>query len=73
MTATETEQPHCLVEQHGGVLVVTMNRPSAKNALSGEMIKIMIEAWDRVDHDPSIRACVPCPLRLASSRCLATC
>lgn len=58
MTATETEQPHCLVEQRGGVLVVTMNRPSAKNALSGEMIKIMIEAWDRVDDDPSIRACV---------------
>ncbi|RRO17533.1 crotonase/enoyl-CoA hydratase family protein [Saccharopolyspora rhizosphaerae] len=58
MTSTETEQPHCLVEQRGGVLVVTMNRPEAKNALSGEMIKIMVEAWDRVDNDPDIRACV---------------
>ena len=57
-STTETDQPHCLVEQRGGVLVVTMNRPDAKNALSGEMIKIMIEAWDRVDNDPEIRACV---------------
>jgi len=28
-------QPHCLVEQEGGILIVTMNRPEAKNALSG--------------------------------------
>jgi len=56
--ATSTEAPHCLVEQRGAVLVVTMNRPSARNALSSEMLAIMSEAWDRVDNDPSIRACV---------------
>ena len=50
--------PHCLVERHGAVLVVTMNRPHARNALSGEMMAIMLEAWDRVDSDPAIRACV---------------
>ncbi|GLZ31786.1 putative enoyl-CoA hydratase [Lentzea sp. NBRC 105346] len=42
----------------GHVLVVTMNRPSARNALSGEMMKIMREAWDRVDSDPDVRVCV---------------
>src|SRR3954447_7333961 len=35
--------PHCLVEQDGHKLVVTMNRPEARNALSGEMLAIMSE------------------------------
>jgi enoyl-CoA hydratase len=51
-------QPHCLVEQEGHTLVVTMNRPEAKNALSGEMMDIMREAWDRVNADDSIRVAV---------------
>jgi len=50
--------PHCLVEQRGHVLIVTMNRPEARNALSGEMMSIMNEAWDRVDEDPDIRVAV---------------
>ncbi len=53
-----TEQPHCLVEQRDHVLVVTMNRPEARNALSGPMMAIMKSAWDRVDSDPAIRVCV---------------
>jgi enoyl-CoA hydratase len=56
--STETEAPHCLVEQRGHILVVTLNRPHARNALSGPMMAIMREAWDRVDTDPSIRVCV---------------
>ncbi|WP_040926292.1 crotonase/enoyl-CoA hydratase family protein [Saccharomonospora marina] len=52
------EQPHALVEQRGHTLVVTMNRPHARNALSGEMLAIMTQAWDRVDADPEIRSCV---------------
>ncbi|MGH3435658.1 MAG: crotonase/enoyl-CoA hydratase family protein [Sciscionella sp.] len=51
-------EPHCLVEQRDHTLVVTMNRPQARNALTGEMLQIMVEAWDRVDSDPEIRACV---------------
>jgi enoyl-CoA hydratase len=51
-------QPHCLVEQEGHTLVVTMNRPEARNALSGEMMDIMREAWDRVNADDSIRVAV---------------
>ncbi len=50
--------PHCLVEQDGHKLVVTMNRPETRNALSGEMLAIMEEAWDRVNSDPEIRVCI---------------
>ena len=60
MTATETpgQQPHLLTERRGQVLIVTMNRPGARNALSGPMLALMREAWDEVDRDPGIRACV---------------
>ena len=52
MTDTASDQqPHCLVELVGHTLVVTMNRPEARNALSGEMLAIMEEAWDRVNDD----------------------
>ena len=50
--AAHPAEPHCLVERHGAVLVVTMNRPQARNALSAEMMAIMKDAWDEVDRDP---------------------
>jgi len=53
-----TELPHALVERRGHILIVTMNRPEARNALSGPMLAIMREAWDTVDSDPDIRVCV---------------
>jgi enoyl-CoA hydratase len=55
--AGDTE-PHALVEQRGHVLIVTMNRPEARNALSGPMMALMRQAWDQVDSDPGIRVCV---------------
>jgi enoyl-CoA hydratase len=57
MTATD-EEPHALVERRGHVLIVTMNRPAARNALSGPMMALMRQAWDTVDSDPGIRVCV---------------
>jgi enoyl-CoA hydratase len=50
--------PHCLVERRGAVLVVTMNRPEARNAHTAEMMAGMKAAWDQVDDDPEIRVCV---------------
>jgi len=47
-----------LIEQRDHVLIVTMNRPQARNALSAQMLAIMTEAWDRVDNDSSVRACI---------------
>ena len=58
MTATDTEQPHALIERRGHVLVVTMNRPQVRNALSGPMLALLRQAWDQVDSDPDIRVCV---------------
>jgi enoyl-CoA hydratase len=55
---SEAEEPHALVEQRGPVLIVTMNRPRARNALSADMLAIMRDAWDRVDEDPGIRVAV---------------
>ncbi len=55
---TDVPAPHCLVEQVDHTLVVTMNRPEARNALSGEMLAIMSDAWDRVNSDDSIRVCI---------------
>jgi enoyl-CoA hydratase len=52
------EEPHALVERRGHVLIVTMNRPQARNALSGPMMELMRQAWDTVDSDPDIRVCV---------------
>jgi enoyl-CoA hydratase len=51
-------QPHALIERRGHVLIVTMNRPEARNALSGPMMALLRQAWDQVDSDPGIRACV---------------
>lgn len=50
--------PDALVEQRGHTLIVTLNRPEARNALSGEMLSLMVSAWDRVDSDPEIRTCI---------------
>jgi enoyl-CoA hydratase len=52
------EQPHALIERRGHVLIVTMNRPQARNALSGPMLALMRQAWDQVDDDPEVRVCV---------------
>jgi enoyl-CoA hydratase len=56
--ATTPDGQHCLVEQRGHVLIVTMNRPEARNALSGPMLAGMTAAWDRADADPDIRVAI---------------
>jgi len=58
MPTVTPEDQHCLVERRGHVLIVTMNRPEAKNALSGPMLARMAQAWDEVDADPQLRAAV---------------
>ena len=56
--AVTPEEQHLLTERRGHTLIVTMNRPEARNALSGPMMRGMEKAWDEVDSDPEIRACV---------------
>jgi len=56
--STAEGSAHAIIEQRGHTLILTLNRPEARNALSTEMLSIMVEAWDRVDNDPDIRCCI---------------
>lgn len=60
MTASNSTAagPHALTELRGHTLIITMNRPHARNALTGEMLALMTEAWDRIDSDPQIRSAI---------------
>jgi enoyl-CoA hydratase len=49
---------HCTWERVGATLVVTMNRPEARNALSGPMLVGLFDAWREVDENPDIRCAV---------------
>lgn len=44
-----------LVERHGHVLVVTLNRPEARNAFSASMLQGAHDAWHELDEDPELR------------------
>ena len=59
MSAAETPaDQHLLVERDGAVLVLTMNRPERRNALSPSMMQAMGDAWDEVNANPDIRVAV---------------
>jgi enoyl-CoA hydratase len=49
---------HCAVERDGHTLVVTMNRPEARNALSLPMLVGMADAWVQADADDDVRSIV---------------
>lgn len=43
-----------LIERHGGVLVLTLNRPAKRNAMDGAMARALAAAVDTLDADPSL-------------------
>lgn len=47
-----------LVERDGHTVVLTMNRPERRNALSLDMISAFAEAWDEIDADDGIRVAI---------------
>ena len=47
--------PHCRVERDGHVVIVTMDRPEARNALSSDMLVGLAEAWAYVSAEPEVR------------------
>jgi enoyl-CoA hydratase len=49
---------HLLVERDGHTMVVTMNRPERRNALSPEMMAGMSAAWDEANADPRVRVVI---------------
>ncbi len=50
--------PAVLTERDGHLLVVTLNRPERQNAINGEMLVRMLDAFVEADEDPDIRAVV---------------
>jgi enoyl-CoA hydratase len=46
------------VDREGGVAVVTINRPEARNALDGETFDAIGEAFGQVEADPQIRCAI---------------
>ncbi|MEZ4287424.1 MAG: crotonase/enoyl-CoA hydratase family protein [Polyangiales bacterium] len=53
-----SEAPHLLTERVGHVLVITMNRPESRNALSFEMTSLLEKAWDEINENDDIRCAV---------------
>ncbi|MEZ5238703.1 MAG: crotonase/enoyl-CoA hydratase family protein [Microthrixaceae bacterium] len=51
-------EPALLTERDGHLLVVTLNRPDRQNAINGEMLVRMLDAFTEADQDPGIRALV---------------
>ena len=49
---------NCTVEREGHTLIVTLNRPEAKNALSPAMLIGMYKAWRRLDEDDDLYCAV---------------
>jgi enoyl-CoA hydratase len=47
-----------LIERHGPTVVLTMNRPARRNALSLDMLVGLADAWDEVDADDSVRSVI---------------
>lgn len=49
---------HLLYDQHNSVAYLTMNRPAARNALSLDMRKQLLEVFQRLQSDDSVRCVV---------------
>ncbi|WP_375460655.1 enoyl-CoA hydratase [uncultured Enterovirga sp.] len=45
-------------DRAGGIAVLTLNRPTSRNALSEALIEALTEAFDRIGSDPSVRAVI---------------
>ena len=50
--------PDAIVEREGHTLVITMNRPKRYNALSGEMLVMMYDAYQEASHSDDIRCII---------------
>ena len=47
-----------LIDREGPVVVLTMNRPARRNAMTLAMFARLADAWDEIDADDTIRACI---------------
>lgn len=57
-TSSDEGTEHLVVERVGHTLVVTMNRPEAKNALSPAMIVGLADAWVELNDNDDVRCAI---------------
>ena len=58
MAELDISTKNCIIEQEGKTLIVTLNRPEAKNAFNPEMLLGMYKAWRRLDEDDSLMCAI---------------
>ena len=49
---------HCTVERDDHVVILTMNRPEKRNALSGDMLAGLVLGYEYIDDNPDIRCAI---------------
>jgi len=49
---------HCTVERDGHVVIMTMNQPAKKNALSSDMLAGLVLAYEYIDETPDVRCAI---------------
>lgn len=57
-TELDISTANCTIEKHGKTLIVTLNRPEAKNAFSPEMLLGMYKAWRLLDEDDDLMCAI---------------
>lgn len=50
--------PHVTYDTDGPVATLTFNRPEARNAMTWEMYRALVDTCDRVDDDPALRVLI---------------
>ena len=58
LSAGSDEEAAVLVEQRGSTLLITLNRPAAKNAINAALAQGLARAIERANADPTVRAVV---------------
>jgi enoyl-CoA hydratase len=51
-------EPHLKAERDGDVMILTMNNPRRRNALTPSMLSLMADAWREIDADDTIRSAI---------------
>jgi crotonobetainyl-CoA hydratase len=58
VTDADGGQPAALADRRGNVMVITLNRPEARNAVNGAVSIAVGNALEEAQHDPDVRAVV---------------
>ena len=54
----KNDSPDLLVEMEGHTLIMTMNRPESRNALSRDMTSRLEDAYDEINGNPEVRCAI---------------